>query len=375
VSAAATRQAGPSTVPRVVVAGTGFGRAYRAAFERPDFPFRLAGVLANGSDRSRACAKHYGVPLWTSVGDVAPDVDMACVVVGGVMNGGRGTEISRALMARGLHVLQEHPVHPDELTDCLRTARAHHVSYRVNTHYVHVEPVRRFIDTAHRLLARQRPLFVDVTCGFQVLYTVFDILGEAIGTLRPWSVSESVTIPEDGVTSAEDHPYRVVSGTIGGVPMTFRLQTELVPSDPDNYSHLFHRITIGTEGGHLTLANTHGPVQWSMRPHMPADMSDLVRFGDSAAPHLAAPSVEYIGPDRGATYLEVLRELWPKATAAAMTHFWQEVHEGRPTATHVQYHIALTRIARAIADACGPVRLLRRTPPELLTAADLQEVS
>ncbi|MBD0842844.1 MULTISPECIES: Gfo/Idh/MocA family oxidoreductase [unclassified Streptomyces] len=355
------------TRPRVLVAGTGFGRAYLAAFERADLGFELAGILASGSARSRACAAHYGVPLWSSVAEVPGDVDLACVVVGGVMNGGPGPELSRALMRRGVHVLQEHPLHPDELVACLRAATESGVVFRLNTHYPHVEPVRRFIAAARRLVARQRPLFLDVTCAFQVLYTVFDILGQALGTIRPHGV-------DGALAETPEAPYRSLTGRFAGVPMSFRLQNELVPSDPDNYSHLFHRITLGTDGGHLTLVNTHGPVQWSMRPHMPGDMKDLVRFGDSAAPHLKVPSVEHLGPAQGASYDEVLRELWPQATARAVAALWDEVRSSADSRGHVQYHVALTKLAMRVSEACGPVRLRHpQAPPELLAASDLLE--
>jgi pyochelin biosynthetic protein PchG len=365
-----TGGAAGATPPRVVVAGTGFGRAYLAAFERPDFPFELAGILARGSARSKACAAHYAVPLWTDVDQVPDDVGMACVAVGGAMTGGRGPRLSQDLMRRGLHVLQEHPLHPDELVACLRVARENQVVFRMNTHYPHVEPVRRFLECARSLGERQRPLFVDVTCAFQVLYTVFDLLGEALGSIRPFGIHGVVEEPVNGTAPP---PYRNVSGRFAGVPLTFRLQNELVPAEPDNYSHMLHRITIGYDGGHLTLVNTHGPVQWSMRPHMPAELKGLPRFSDTTAAHLRVPSVQSIGPATGASYSEVLGTLWPQATARAMTALWQEVAAGASSEAHVQRHITLTRLAMAVAEACGPVRLHQPNPPELISAADLMD--
>jgi thiazolinyl imide reductase len=346
----------------VIVCGTKFGRIYLSAFEKPDFPFELAGILASGSERSRACARHYGVPLLHSPEDVPRDVDVACVVIGGAVNGGHGVEISRALLRRGVHVLQEHPLHATELAQCLREANANGVLFRLNTHYVHVAPVRRFIEAAHGLLCRQQPLFVDVMCAFQVLYTVFDILGQTLSGIHPWTITAA---------DPDAHPYQSVTGTFAGVPMTFRLQNELTPAEPDNYTHLFHRITLGAEGGHLTLVNTHGPVQWSTRPHMTPDMAGLVRYGDSRAANLAVPSVETIGPLAGPTYQEILCELWPDAAATALMNLWTDATHGETSTTHVQYHLALTKVAKAVADSCGPVRLLHRTSPELLTASDL----
>lgn len=367
-AAVPTTRRAAAGLPRVAVAGTGFGRAYLAAFERPDFPFELAGIIARGSARSKACAEHYGVPLWAGPEDVPADVDLACVAVGGVMTGGRGPELAQKLMRRGISVLHEHPLHPDELVACLRAAREQRVVFRMNTHYPHVEPVRRFLSAARAAGTRQRPLFIDVTCAFQVLYTVFDILGEALGAIRPFGIDGVI---EEPVGGAAPPPYRSLSGRFAGVPMTFRLQNELVAAAPDNHSHMLHRITLGYDGGHLTLVNTHGPVQWSMRAHMPDEMKDLVRFSDATAPHLRVPSVQPIGPPAGAPYTEVVAELWPQATARAMNALWRDVVDGSPSDAHVQRHVALTRLAMSVAEACGPVRMHRPEPPELLAAEDL----
>ncbi|MYX22215.1 Gfo/Idh/MocA family oxidoreductase, partial [Streptomyces sp. SID8380] len=139
---------------RVLVCGTNFGRFYAEAVRaRPGFV--LAGVLSRGSAASRALAERHGVPHHTEVGTLPDDIDLACVAVGSTISGGEGTELALALLDRGVHVLQEHPVHLDEMTRCLRLARRRGVHYRVNTHYPHVAPVRRFLAAARRLRERQ----------------------------------------------------------------------------------------------------------------------------------------------------------------------------------------------------------------------------
>jgi len=356
--------------PKVVVCGTKFGRVYLAAFGQPDFPFELAGVLASGSQRSRRCAEAYGVPLYQSVDEVPDAVELACVVVGGSVTGGPGVQLAQSFLRRGIHVLQEHPVHRDELVACHRAAREAGVVYRLNTHYPHVEPVRRFIESANRLVQLQRPLFLDVQVAFQVAYTVFDILGRALPSTKPTWFAPLVKLPGPEGT-ARAHPYRSLDGVFGGVPTTFRLQNELVPAEPDNYSHLFHRITLGTEGGHLTLVNTHGPLLWSARPHLTADMAELIRFDESQAEHLDEPSAQAIGSAAGATYREVLGRLWPQAAGRAIAATWQDALAGTPNDAHVQYHLTLLRAWDAVAKAYGPVELFRRETPELLTAQDV----
>ena len=76
--------------PRVVIAGTKFGRVYLSAFKDSGFDFELAGILAQNSERSQACARHYNVPLFRDPGELPSDVDIGCVVVGTAVNGGNG---------------------------------------------------------------------------------------------------------------------------------------------------------------------------------------------------------------------------------------------------------------------------------------------
>ncbi|GAB3934995.1 hypothetical protein GCM10027614_09000 [Micromonospora vulcania] len=261
--------------PRVLVAGTKFGQVYLQAFRQPDFPFELAGILAGGSARSVACARHYDVPLWTDVAQVPDDVTLACVVIRGGLLGGPGGEVARALMERGLHVLQEHPLHHDELVECLRTAGRAGVVYHLNSFYVHTAPVRRFLAAARALLARQPARYVDAACGFQVAYALLDILGQALGGVRPWGLAPPVELPEQvRRLSRVDVPFRSIDGVLAGVPLTLRVQNQMDPADPDNYAHLLHRVTIGTEAGNLTLVGTHGPTVWSPRPDFPQQVQD-----------------------------------------------------------------------------------------------------
>ncbi|MFB7644285.1 Gfo/Idh/MocA family oxidoreductase [Streptomyces sp. NPDC059095] len=356
--------------PRLVVCGTKFGRIYLAGAARADSPYEPAGVLARGSERSRRVAEHYGVPLFTEVDAVPKDVEACAVVVGAGINGGPGARLAQDLMARGHHVLQEHPLHQQELADCLRAAREHRVAYRLNTHYPHVEPVRRFIATARRLLARQRPLHIDAACSFQVLYTTFDIIGRMLGGVRPFALGQPSQLPSGAVELTDAPPvYRSLDGVVGSVPLSLRLQNDMDPGDPDNHIHLFHRITLHTEGGHLTLANTHGPLLWSPRPHMPQDIRTTATLAESADPSFAHPSAEPLGPATAPDQRGILGELWPQAAARALGALRAAVESGEDPAKDGQYHLALCRLTAEAAERFGPVRLHRGSTPEVLAGA------
>jgi pyochelin biosynthesis protein PchG len=358
--------------PRVVVCGTKFGRVYLAAFRSPAFPFELAGILAQGSERSQACARAYQVPLYTRLDQLPLSVDIACVVVGSSINGGRGAELAQSLMARGIHVLQEHPLHHDELAECLRQARRHEVVYHLNTHYRHVRPVRHFIAAAQALLHRQRPLFVDAVVSFQTAYTLFDLLGRALGRVRPWAFASPAPL-RDELRALGDRPppFRSLDGSLAGVPLTLRIQHQLQPGDPDNHAHVFHRITIGTAGGNLTLVNTHGPTIWCPRPHLPAEARTIVALDDSPARHLDFPSATPIGPPEAPSYREILNDLWPAAVQRALLGLRRAVEDSEDWRKDGQYYLTLCRLWSDVMASLGPVALLDQEPPEILSADEL----
>ncbi|KAA2265802.1 thiazolinyl imide reductase [Solihabitans fulvus] len=357
-------QHGEQWRPRVVVCGTGFGRTYLAATRQPSAPVELVGILARGSARSRDCARHYEVPLYTDVDQLPDGVDIACVVVSAAINGGRGAELAQRLMARGIHVLQEHPLHQAELAECLRHARRHRVVYHLNTHYVHLEPVARFVEAARRLLAGQPALFVDALTCFQVLYTLVDILGSALGGVSPW---EFAAAPDAGAAEV----LRSVNGRIAGVPVTLRVQNQLNPVERDNGGHVMHRVTLAAEGGNLLLANAHGPVLWTPRLHMPADYAGAVTVDACAAPDLDVPGVRCLAPPDGASYREVVRDQWPAAAGRALAGLRRAILVGEDPLPRGQYHLALCRLVAEITTALGQPEIDAPPAPDILLADEL----
>jgi pyochelin biosynthesis protein PchG len=364
---------------------------YLEAFRDPALPFELAGILATGSQRSQACARRYGAPLYTAPDQVPGDVDIACVVIRGGLLGGRGSQLARELMARGIHVLPEHPLHHDELAECLRVARRHRVVYHLNPFYTHQLPVRRFVAAARVLLARRPARYVDAACGFQLAYSLLDILGEALGGVRPFAFGELPALSaEVAGATALDVPFRSVDGVLAGVPLTLRVQNQMDPADPDNYAHLMHRISIGTEAGNLTLVGTHGPVVWSARPDFPREVAD-----PSAAPHFEAPrdgvprdgvprdgvphdgvrSATVLGPPHVPSYDELFATVWPAGVAHALGTLRHAIETGEDPLRRGQYHLTLCRLWQDLTLRLGPPDLVSARPPRTLTGDELAELA
>ncbi|OSK02703.1 Thiazolinyl-S-HMWP1 reductase YbtU [Escherichia coli SHECO001] len=106
----------PSASPkqRVLIVGAKFGEMYLNAFMQPPEGLELVGLLAQGSARSRELAHAFGIPLYTSPEQITRMPDIACIVVRSTVAGGTGTQLARHFLTRGVHVIQEHPLHPDE---------------------------------------------------------------------------------------------------------------------------------------------------------------------------------------------------------------------------------------------------------------------
>nr|WP_206210188.1 Gfo/Idh/MocA family oxidoreductase [Streptomyces sp. SID10362] len=349
---------------RVLVCGTNFGRFYAEAVRRRP-GYTLAGILSRGSAASRAYAESLGVPFHTDVGDLPDGIDAACVAVSSSISGGRGTELARALMDRGIHVLQEHPVHLTELTGNLTHARRRGVQYRLNTHYPHVAPVRAFVDAARRLVARQRPLFVDAATPVHLMHPLVDILGRATGTLRPWRFADPAPLP----AGIGPQPFRSLHGVFAGVPLTLRVHHQLDPSDRDNHALHWHRISLGTEGGVLTLADTHGPVLWSPRLHIGRDADRRFVLDGAGTGRLGLGTTAVIG--NTGTFRTVFSDLWPEAIGTALDGLREAVAEGGDALRAGQYDLAVCRIWTDLAARLGPPEIVRPATPRPLAVSDV----
>ncbi|MFI9536181.1 Gfo/Idh/MocA family oxidoreductase [Nocardia fusca] len=358
-------------VPKVVVCGTSFGRVYlQAMHDDPDV--ELAGVVSRGSATSLEYAKAYGVPHYTGVERLPRDIDIACVAVRAGAAGGDGAELARSLMSRGIHVLQEHLLHPDELTDCLRTAREHGVCYRLNSFYPHLRPVELFLRAAEVLRERQQPLHVDAAAGSQVAYSLLDIIGRAVGRLRPWAISDPAPVPPELAALADPPmPYTHLTAVIGGVPVSLRVQNQIHPADPDNHALLLHRLAIAFEGGVLSLADTHGPVLWSPRLHTDRDASGRLVMAGPGTERLEVPSTEILEHAAVPTFRTVFDELWPGSVRVALGQLRADIADPRRSVGAGQWAVTVTAMWRRLTTALGRPELIRPPAPAPVALPEL----
>lgn len=333
----------------VVVCGSTFGQFWLAALARYPQQFTVAGLLASGSVRSRECARRHAIPLWTSPEALPDDIDIACVVLRASVLGGEGSQLAQVLMAKGIHVIQEQPVHHDEVAANLRSARQHGVQYRVGNLYPHLPAMRQFADAAQRLRRRQAPQFIDAACASQVAFPLVSLLGESLEALRPWRLAAA--------DRPEGAPFQLVQGSAGGVPLTLRVHNDVDPQDPDNHFQLLHQVTIGFPAGRLTLVDTHGPVIWSPRLHVPDGVKRDHDFSGPDAAHLLEETSAIVGEPQCDSWRTTLAECWPEAIAADLLALAQAITGTEASRWNPQALLTRCQLWQALTQALGYPRL------------------
>lgn len=289
---------------KAIVCGTTFGQLYLNALTALPEQFELVGLLAKGSERSKECAAHYDVNLYTDIKELPSTVELACVILRSGSMGGNGTDVSLKLLKRGIHVIQEQPIHYKELAPCLRTAKQNGLHFRISNLYLQLPAVRRFIACTRAMLEKQDALYIEAACAIQVSYPMMRILSEALPTIRPLRINH--VIKDDG-------PFQVVSGMLGKIPATLRVHNEIDPNDPDNHLHLLHCFTIGVEGGRLSLIDTHGPLVWHPRLHVAYSHNLFNDLLSSAPAHLDEPNTQVLGSADATSYSTIFMKQWPAA--------------------------------------------------------------
>ncbi|KFG97116.1 oxidoreductase [Burkholderia paludis] len=290
----------------VVVAGSRFGQFYAAGLAASG-TYRVAGMLGRGSARTAALAARVGAPVFDSPEALPDDVRVACVAVGGAARGEQGAALACRLLERGIDVVIEHPLLPDEWDTVLRTASRHGRRCLLNTFYPNLPVVSRFIAVARRLRETCAPVHADVVCSVQASYAALDVLAAALQGVGPWSVE-----PVGPALSSMRECAMVLAET----PVSLRVHNEMAAADDGRMSVLFG-ITLTTEAGTWTLASPHGPLWWAPALREPAADEDglFPIFGDTAGDDL--PSIQLCDEARD-TWGTIHAHSWPQAAVRAV---------------------------------------------------------
>jgi thiazolinyl imide reductase len=248
---------------RVLVCGSNYSRIYLEAIRMGGTGYHLAGILARGSARSQQVASEHGVPLYLSVEDLPSGIDLACAAMGT-----SGSDAVLSLLARGIHVLCEHPQKPNYIQSALDAAASSRVCFHVNGHFADLEAAAAFIHYCRQEGLTASPQFFHVTATDRSLYAALDILRRIMASFGSSQFHVISRLP----------PFAIVQGLLGGVSATFHLQSAAngnrLPDASPSYL-VDHRIAASFPSGTVTLLSMNGPVVWN---------ANLNRATDPAGP-------------------------------------------------------------------------------------------
>lgn len=367
------RMRAPDTKPRrVLIAGAKFGEVYLNAFLRPQPGLELAGLLANGSARARQLAQAFGIPLYTDVEQVPDDIRIACVVVRSTVVGGPGTALAEALLRRGMHVIQEHPMHPDEAARLRRLADQQGCAYWINSFYAHTPAGRCWIERARhlrQLLDNEAAHFAHLTTSRQLLYSTLDLLLQAYG-----ADNASVDLEEAG-----EGAFSLLRLGLTGCQALLRLQTYMDPHDPDFHSLTMHQLTLGWPSGYLSLEASYGPVLWTPALYDPRHQEgDRSLYHGALATdddHFSRPCTLTLHP-AAPDWRHALEVDGPAGVEWVLHSLNRHLDGGgEPTSFQADHQLMLARLWQQILRQAGPARERRLPPPQLIEARELLEPS
>jgi pyochelin biosynthesis protein PchG len=248
---------------QVLVCGTNYGRIYLEAIRLGGPAYTLVGVLARGSPVSERVASEYGIPLYRHVKDLPPGIHFACAAMGI-----SGSDVVLGLLSRGIHVLCEHPQKPSHLRAALDLADSRDLCFHINGHFANLEAGAAFVDFCLRKSGVLPACFFHVTATDRSLYAVLDILRRVLLSFTPCEFNVTSQLP----------PFTTIQGLLGGIPVTFYLQSDsqrpLADGSPEYL--VDHRIAAVFPSGILTLLSMNGPVIWNANLNQGTKPSELV---------------------------------------------------------------------------------------------------
>lgn len=319
---------------KIIVCGTTFGQFYMEAINRHRDEFEFMGIVAGGSERSKMCAKTYKVPLYRSIDELPEKPDIACVVIRSGALGGRGTEIAQKLIESGVNIIQEQPIHKDDMKVCIQAALKNKVNFMTGDIYVHLPEVKRLIRSVKAVMQLQKPAYIHVSICPQVSYPMVDILDRMFAPLAKWSF--------DTISKA-DGPFQVASGKLSDIPIYVVYNNQIDPADPDNYMHLLHRFTVGFESGRFELADTHGPLIWHPRLHIPTKGYNTGIANAEFPEHMKEKTSQILGDFRPVSYCDVVSNVWEEAVYGDLTEMKEMILGVRSGRARAQRELLCTQ--------------------------------
>ncbi len=350
---------------RALVCGTTFGIFYLEALSRMKDRFEIAGILSNGSERSRKVARNYHTKLYTDITTVPEDIDLACVVIRTRALGGKGTEIATYFLEQGINVIQEQPIHPKDLEVCYRAAMQSGAYFQTGDVYPHLKEVQTFILSAEKLNEIHGvPLYINLSCAPQVSYPAMDILMQALPDIRLWEFSQNI----------KNGPFQVLNGTLNWIPISLEIHNEVFPKDPDNNMHLLHNIVFVYESGRLTLQDTFGPAIWNPRLEIPTELYNKGRLSGDVPDFMHENTAQILGGYQNVTFKNIITDIWPEAVGKDLLQTADGIGDKKKFRIKAQRELICSRQWNEMTKALGYAEIMDKKPVKMALTDTLEQL-
>lgn len=301
---------------RIMVCGIGFGKYYIRAVLNAKAKFELVGIISKGSKKSKMVAEKLGIPLYDDVNKVDKSMtDIVAVVVKSGVVGGVGTEIAVSLLEKGIHVIQEQPLHVNDYKRCFKAAKKNHCVYMMNMFYPNLEAERQFIQQFKKIKTITDVTYVKAETSVQVLFPLLATLSELLEGIMPNQFE---------VLKGElSQRFKVINGSIKDVPLTLLVDNQMDLNEPESNMSMFHRIEIGTKIGTLLLTDSHGTVLWI--PVLHEELKKIDKTTNIEIENIEAQT-ELVDGKIG-TLGDIMKEKWPKSIQRSLECLYERIEK------------------------------------------------
>ncbi len=326
-------RAGMRSGDGIWVVGATFGAHYTRALQGQG----LSAIIGRGGVKGRQLARSLGCDYFADIEQALSHPHPACAVVAvrSAIVGGEGDDITRRLLQAGIPVLQELPVHPQEMVNSFRVAQQQGVSYQVTPFYDQMPSVRRFLRAASRLTVDSPLRSVEMRVSVQALHCALFVLSEALGAPSP----------AIAVTPMAGFAKVLISGNWQGIPVDIVLMNRFDAASPDDNSQPLMQIVLLNDNGELMLHSPYGPVIWERRFQQ---SRTLVTNSDDPEDD----ALFLISPPHTVPGMRHLHHAMDSAIRTSLVRFMDSTHDS----SRLQRQLAVLQLWQAICTRAGHPR-------------------
>lgn len=252
------------------VIGATFGAYYARALASSG----ITAIVGRGAERGKTLADALMCDYFSSVEQALENIPpprLAIIAVRSSVMGGAGDQIAHSLLKEGTAVLQELPIHTEDIMGSFRIARQYGARFGITAFYDALPPVRHFTETAHRLAEHTVIRSVEMRTSIQVLHCALCVLSDILQCSPSGNVATVPTADEGKV---------LVTSHWGKIPVDIVLLNQMDQQSPDNGVQPFLHIVLITDEGELILPSPFGQFFWQRRLQQSIETADAIRTPD-----------------------------------------------------------------------------------------------